>query len=79
MAEVGDTMEKIAANEMARMARVPEVLAYISNKDKAKLRQEAMLKQMDVEMATRRDAVAKRLKFVLQREAQAAKEERPAK
>ena len=72
-------MEKIAANEMARMARVPEVLAYISNKDKAKLRQEAMLKQMDVEMATRRDAVAKRLKFVLQREAQAAKEERPAK
>ena len=79
MAEGGDTMEKIAADEMARIRELPDVLRAMSNKTKAQAREDAMLKQMDAEMATRREAVTKRLRIALQREAQVAKEERPVK
>ena len=79
MAEGGDTMEKIAADEMARIRELPDVFRAMSNKTKAQAREDAMLKQMDAEMATRREAVTKRLRIALQREAQVAKEERPVK
>jgi hypothetical protein len=39
--------------------------SIISNKEKTKARQEAMLNQIDVEMAARRDAVRLRLKIAL--------------
>ena len=65
MAEFGDTMEKIAADEMARLRQLPDVLQWIPDKVQAKARQAAMLKQLDEECYNRRDAVNKRLKHAL--------------
>ena len=70
MAEAGDTMEKIATDEMERLRSIGEVQNYIKDKDAAKLRQAAMLTQMDGEMKLRRETVAKRLKIEQKREAQ---------
>ena len=79
MAEFGDTLEKIAADEMARLRQLPDVLHWITDKVQAKARQAAMLKQLDEECYNRRDAVNKRLKHALAREMQAAKDMRPIK
>ena len=79
MAEFGDTMEKIAADEMARLRQLPDVLHWIPDKVQAKARQAAMLKQLDDECHNRRDAVNKRLKHALALEMQAAKDMRPIK
>ena len=63
MAEAGDTMEKIATDEMERLRSIGKVQNYIKDKDTAKLRQAAMLTQMDGEMKLRRETVVKRLKI----------------
>ena len=79
MAEVGDTMEQIAADEIARIQKITEVLKCIPDKATAKARQEKMLDQLDKECTARREAVQKRLKIALQRDVQAARDERPGK
>ena len=70
MAEVGDTMEQIAADEIARIQKITEVLKCIPDKATAKARQEKMLDQLDKECTARREAVMKRLKIALQRDVQ---------
>ena len=57
MAEPGDTLEKIAADELARILKLPEVLKGISDNAVRKARQEKMLTQIDDEMEMRRAAV----------------------
>jgi hypothetical protein len=79
MAEFGDTLEKIAADEMARLRQLPDVLHWIPDKVQAKARQAVMLKQLDDECHNRRDAVNKRLKHALALEMQAAKDMRSVK
>lgn len=78
--DIGDTLEKIAADEIARLQQIPEVMKLFPDKATAKARGEKMLEQLDKEIFGRRDAVNKRLKITLQRELHAAKEEqRPPK
>ena len=79
MAEPGDTLEQIAADELARLSKVTEVLKGIPDNAMRKARQEKMLDQLDDEMEMRRAAVQKRLKIALQRDVQAARDERPGK
>ena len=76
MAEPGDTLEKIAADELARILKLPEVLKGISDNAVRKARQEKMLTQIDDEMEMRRAAVIKRLKTSFQLEVQLARDER---
>ena len=47
MAEPGDTLEKIAADELARILKVTEVLKGIPDNAMRKARQEKMLTQID--------------------------------
>ena len=76
MAEPGDTLEKIAADELARILKVTEVLKGIPDNAMRKARQEKMLAQIDDEMEMRRAAVIKRLKTSEKLEVQLARDER---
>jgi len=79
MAEPGDTLEKIAADELARILKVTEVLKGIPDNAMRKARQEKMLAQIDDEMEMRRAAVIRRLKTSAKLEVQldrAARDER---
>ena len=67
MAEYGDTLEKIAADEIKRLREIPEVMKLFPDKATAKARGDKMLEQLDKEIFGRRDAVNKRLKITLQR------------
>ena len=79
MAEPGDTLEQIAADELARLSKVTEVLKGIPDNAMRKARQEKMLAQIDDEMEMRRAAVIRRLKTSAKLEVQldrAARDER---
>ena len=83
MAEPGDTLEQIAADELARLSKVTEVLKGIPDNAMRKARQEKMLAQIDDEMEMRRAAVIRRLKTSEKLEVQldraARDERRPSK
>ena len=50
MVEYGDTLEKIAADEIARLQQIPEVMKLFPDKATAKARGEKMLEQLDKEI-----------------------------